>query len=277
MKLLIGLVHNNDSMRNSAMQETVEIIKNSLSASDSCDVVSENWQPKVLSMGFLDIFRKFLANAVAYFRILSFLANRHLPKLTSNLLHAFAVNLSSAVKDLRKALRKDLGPARTLQLSIKHFLLWRRFIQSSADYLLVLEDDAVIFREHIQDLPRLWGVLSDSEAVAEFIMVGAGYSFAELGAERAVSETPDLGIQKATRPFANTASGYVINRKTATWFATSVSLRPRKLNVNADLLISQLLREIHDDGPNEAVRCLHFVPPIFDNASLFGRYKSSVS
>ena len=277
MKILIGLVHNNDTMRNAAMQETVEVVRRSLSVSDSCDVVSEYWQPKHLPMGFSDRVKKFLANTGAHFKILSFVAGGHLPTLIGNWLHASVVTLSSAFREVIKGLRKNLEPARTLQLSIKHFLLWRQFVQSSSDYLLVLEDDAIIFKDRIKDLSRLWSSLDANYSAAEFIMVGAGYSFAELGAEKAISETSEIGIQKATRPFANTASAYVINRETAKFFATSVSLQPKRLNVNADFLISQLLREIHDSDPTVGVRCLHFVPPIFDNASLFGRYKSSVS
>jgi hypothetical protein len=277
MKILIGLVHNNDPSRNAAMKETVEIIKRSLSDADILEVVSESWQPKVLSMGFSDRIRKSLANSVAHIKIMSLMANGHLPTLFSNLLNSFAVSLSSTLRDIWKSLNGDLSPARTLQLSIKHFLLWRRFNESDSDYLLVLEDDAMIFHDRIRDLPRLWSLLGANQAAADFIMVGAGYSFSELRAKRVVTETSELGIHAAVRPFSNTASGYLINRETANRFVTCVSLRPRRLNVNADFLITLLLNEGGSFRQSEGIRCLHFVPPIFDNASLLGRYKSSVS
>jgi hypothetical protein len=277
MKILIGLVHNNDSSRNAAMQETVGIIKRSLSDSDNCEVVSESWQPKALSMGFSDRIRKSLTNSFAHLRIMSILSNGHFPTLFSNSLHSFAIILTSTARDIWKNLVGDLGPARTLQLSIKHFLLWRRFNESDSDYLLVLEDDAMIFRDRIKDLPRLWSLLGANQAPADFVMVGAGYSFSELRAERVVTETSELGIHAAVRPFTNTASGYLINRETANRFVTCVSLRPRRLNVNADFLITLLLNEGGSIRQSEGIRCLHFVPPIFDNASLLGRYKSSVS
>jgi len=277
MKILIGLVHNNDPLRNAAMQETVGIIKRSLSDADNCEVVSESWQPKILSMGFSDRIRKSLTNSFAHIKIMSLVANGHFPTLFSNLSYSFAVFLTSTVRDIWKSISGNLGPARTLQLSIKHFLLWRRFNESDSDYLLVLEDDATIFHDRIKDLPRLWGLLGANHVAAEFIMVGAGYSFSELRAERVVTETSELGIHAAVRPFTNTASAYLINRETANRFVTSISLRPRRLNVNADFLITLLLGDIDSPRQAEGVRCLHFVPPIFDNASLLGRYKSSVS
>lgn len=168
--------------------------------------------------------------------------------------------------------------AKTIQLTRKHNAAWSQFLESDRDFLLVLEDDALLLDgwnpRWVQAQKLLF---SDKSPGKLFISLGRGFGLNELGTlhlSRSIDEVGDFF--EVSKPFANTACAYLINRELAEALCTHSSSWPNRMLLNADFLLNDLMSRQTSASEQDKLTCLHATNPVFDNASLAGKYSSSL-
>jgi hypothetical protein len=168
--------------------------------------------------------------------------------------------------------------AKTIQLTRKHNAAWSQFLESDSDFLLVLEDDALLLdgwkSRWVQAQKLLFSVKSPGKL---FISLGRGFSFNQLGTIHLSRSLNELeGFIEMSKPFANTACAYLINRELAEALVTYSSSWPNRMLLNADFLLNDLMSRQTSSSEQSKLTCLHATNPVFDNASLAGEYSSSL-
>jgi hypothetical protein len=168
--------------------------------------------------------------------------------------------------------------AKTIQLTRKHNAAWSHFLESDSDFLLVLEDDALL----LDGWEATWVstqrmLLSNKMPGKLFISLGKGFGFDQLGTLHFSRPIDDVdGFMEMSRPFANTACAYLINRDLAEALVAYSSSWPSRLLLNADFFLNELMARLVSSSDRTEITCLHAVNPVFDNASLAGEYSSSL-
>jgi hypothetical protein len=168
--------------------------------------------------------------------------------------------------------------AKTIQLTRKHNAAWSQFLESDSDFLLVLEDDALLLdgwkARWVQAQKLLFSFKSPGKL---FISLGRGFSFDQLGTLH-LSRSID-GVEifiEMSKPFANTTCAYLINRELAEALVAYSSSWPNRMLLNADFFLNDLMSRLESSSEKDAITCLHAMSPVFDNASLAGEYSSSL-
>jgi len=278
--LEVVLIHNNNVERLNAMRNVLSTLKASVPAAVELSFAKEvSWQPERLSSRIMDRLGWALANS----RTQSLLA---LAKKSPSKFHTLLANLvgvSSFIvylgNEIRDALKKRDFSTRHRQVSRKHSVAWMAFDQASnADWLLVLEDDA-LFTEVGQR--EFWRIFADADGLSKdaptFLLASEGLALEVLKVEEQAFEVFSPYVKSPPFPFTNTAAAYLINKSLARYFVSSLELQPSLAANTIDFLINNLLLRLYLDRQGLTVVCHHAVNPPFQNASINGRYSSLIS
>jgi GR25 family glycosyltransferase involved in LPS biosynthesis len=168
-------------------------------------------------------------------------------------------------------LRKSKKSAIEEILSLKHLRAWLDFLESKDQVLCVLEDDARFVDDADQRLTRILYFLSSSNLQRFIVSLSASYSLKELWIENDVLRADDLVIEFKNGA-VNTTVGYLIDRQAASLFIEAVYKNPKKLRLNADFLLNDLLLDF-----KESVRCMQSIHPVIINGSVNGDFPSSIA
>ncbi len=276
MRVMIALIHNHDSVRNRAMRRTVSKLIGSASDVVDFQVVEVGWQPEDIVLRKREVLKTAYHNAIFGF-LMEFYSKK--PGLLAPFLALYRGVLVALIffsRDTWSSVRGDQSLSRAVQLSRKHNQAWGLFLESGSDWLLVLEDDALLlkggearFRELLRSL--------NMKCQRTFVMLARGYDLFELRAEHLRATKVDDFSFSTSVPFANTTAGYLVDRTLVQAFATYTSKAPQRLLQNLDFLLNRILMNLNSVLPRGAITCIHFDKPIVDNASLSGRYRSSVT
>jgi hypothetical protein len=171
-----------------------------------------------------------------------------------------------------------LSAAKTIQLTRKHNAAWSQFLESDSDFLLVLEDDALLLDGWKARWVQVQKLLFSNKASGKlFISLGKGFSPDQLGTLHLSKSIEDVdGFISMSKPFANTACAYFINRELAGALVTYSSSWPNRMLLNADFFLSEVMSRLQISSERTEITCLHATNPVFDNASLAGEYSSSL-
>jgi hypothetical protein len=151
---------------------------------------------------------------------------------------------------------------RQLNLTGKHVFIWQDFLETDADFLLVLEDDVF---GHSQSSRLLAEVLQGISNLNYPVFVNLIHQF-DLRSRTIEIDIPNLPSNLyATKVFANTTGAYILNRNMASYLFEAILTNPNLRVVGADWLIGLLGMKFADSTDSI---CLNSMPGIFENQSL---------
>lgn len=167
-------------------------------------------------------------------------------------------------------LEKGKKSAIEMALTHKHIRAWELFLDSEQDYLLVLEDDAIVTSSTPTELMLTITELQQHSHTF-FLNLTCAYSESELGLSRDLAfETDSLKCYKTGS--ANTTGAYLIHRTLVSRFMQIIYERPQTVLLNSDSMLDQLLH-ISDIARS----CYQVKDPLVGNGSLNGTYTTTIS
>ena len=278
MKITLALIHNNDEFRNSRMGDVLKSLSSEGIDGGELGVIFQGWQPDRLQILLSHRIQHLMANA--WFEARWKWYTRHggisgAIVSTGRSTIAFSMSLAKSIFVWNAG---TSSAAKTIQLTRKHNAAWSQFLESESDFLLVLEDDALLLDGWKVKWAQIQKLLFSAKSPGKlFISLGRGFSFDQLGTLH-LSRSIDGGevFIEMSKPFANTTCAYLINRELAEALVTYSSSWPNRMLLNADFFLNDLMIRLASSSEKNDVTCLHATSPVFDNASLAGEYPSSL-
>jgi hypothetical protein len=228
-----------------------------------------HWQP---DPSFAD------STLVERFRVSRFSERLHRQHLRFRGRRRPPVTLGVSLREVVRCLtRRDGGQPFRSQLveqvlTDKHVRAWTDFLDSPAEVLIVLEDDAVIADD---TAARLRSVLGDARLDPGgllYLDLAGGFPLRKLCEPDRLLRL-DGGMVRTGVPFGNTTCGYALSRPLAAKMVTELAWRPELRCVGPDWLVNELLMRIHLRTP---VDCVHTEPTILGHGSFLGTYESHI-
>lgn len=278
MKITLALIHNNDEFRNSRMGDVLMSLRSEGRAGSEFVVVSQGWQPARLRILLRHRIQHLAANAGFEARWKWYTRTSGVSGAIVSIGRSLIAFSTSVVESLFFWRTGTSSAAKTVQLTRKHNAAWSQFLESDSDFLLVLEDDALLLdgwkARWVQAQKLLFSFKSPGKL---FISLGRGFGFDQLGTLHLSRSIEGVGgFVEMSKPFANTACAYLINRELAEALVTYSSSWPNRMLLNADFLLNDLMSRQTSSSEQSKLTCLHATNPVFDNASLAGEYSSSL-
>ena len=152
----------------------------------------------------------------------------------------------------------------------KHIDAWRGALRRGADFLIVLEDDAVLPIDVGAAADRIRNRLEGCGAGDDvYIDLAGGIRTEGLNVAFVPQQHAD-GWISYRRPVTNTACAYGLAAATAAAFCEMVDRRPWYRHLCIDWMIDMLMVERLKAARSFA--CFHASPPIFGHGSMIGAY-----
>jgi hypothetical protein len=277
MKIMFSLIHNNDVNRNLAMKATLDSLISSLPKGVDFIVQRFGWQPKDISISFIERISRAYENAKTGFVWEFYSARPSVAGWLRALPKACATLIIYLLREVPHSMVGNQSGARHLQVSRKHFLAWSYFLESDSTHLIVLEDDALLLDGGGSRFTNFIGEMEQtSDRNLFFALLSSGFPASELGLQHLDGLQIGRDTYSVSKPYVNGAAGYVINTVMAEEFTGTISQSPRLLNNTIDFMMNRIFI-MGERKTRDTFLCLHFTRPIVDNASLSGSYNSSIS
>jgi hypothetical protein len=277
MKVTISLIHNFNETRNEVMNQTVTTLLSEVIDEVDFDIARVGWQPQRINLSLSLTLRRAQQNAITGFLFTKYCKKFSTLESIKSTIRGGTIFVYYLMRDFWLYFRGNKASGRHHQLTQKHLRAWNQLVDSESEFLMVLEDDAVLLESGEFRMKQLISSLSNSNSNQPLLVqISSGFSFEHLKVDHLLLNEFNSNYVKMTRPFINSTAGYIINRKLAENFLDSVSNNPIVLLNNADFLINRLLMMKYFELKNKNIICFHLSTPIVDNASLSGKYESSI-
>jgi len=264
-RVLFALIHNGDEGRLAAIRPPLTEGARQLRA----EVHEFHWQPDPDASG-VSLLSRLLANRIderRHRRHLRFRGSgRPAPTLGAALrATAGALLRRGATDPFQSAIIERL-------LTDKHIRAWTALLDSEAQAVIVLEDDAVLTSAGFSRLKDL--IESDRIELSThvYLDLAGGYPIMKLCRPDAVRRLDQDLLE--TPAFGNTTCGYLVSRPLAALMVAELTWHPTLRRMGPDWLVNELLMRIHRTSP---VRCLHAEPSVFGHGSFLGVHASLIS
>lgn len=270
-RISVILIHNFDAARNQSALSQLELLRNISGKTEILSTLTIGWQPPLLPVDFSTFVLKELQTLIHLIRWYKYLGIGNSPsKGLSPVFGSVARLLLSPISFKSEARRRAVE----IELSLKHVRAWESFLETDAEWLLVVEDDIVLVEKPNSAFIRLERLVEDVDSVTPcFFSVSSPYSVLELNAAALVSSIEDQ-VTEFTRPISNTTAGYVVSRRAAELFVVEFRRSYSLRFLNADLMINEIFIRLSKLSQN--FKALHFNPEIFKNGTMSGHMESSI-
>ena len=256
--ICVALVHNNDQGRNSIIEPNIEDLCEFLGNTRAVEAIEASYQPDITPLSpELTLERKRMLQQVRR----DWATYREQDSET----YDDPTWITSA--------EQRLG-AIEMMLSDKHIRLWSRFLDSSCDFLLCFEDDAIFLHSSEQRLADVLKRASADGAGANlYADLAGGFGLPSLGLER-LFDRKEKDFVYFKKPVTNTTCSYLLNRPMVRDFAEILAYQPALRCLPADWLINKLLVEIERLGRRTV--CFHMEPTVFEHGTAKGVWPSTI-
>lgn len=264
MRYCVGLIHNQDRVRLTHARPGAERLANALGA-EFFEVFA---QPEIVphSKSFA------LWRSICHRRAdRLWRAHRCLPPRSRRARAAlFAKAMLGHIAMPAFSRAKQRAGAIEMIVAGKHVDAWRAALRRQADFLILLEDDALLPNDVGAAADRIRNRVESCGAGEDvYIDLAGGCRPEDLELLSVPQEYADGWIRYG-RPVTNTACGYGLAAPTATAFCEMLDRRPWYRHFCIDWLIDMLMVESLKAG--RAITCFHASPPIFGHGSMIGAY-----
>lgn len=152
----------------------------------------------------------------------------------------------------------------------KHLRAWDACIESEADYLIVLEDDAVFRDDSIEAIMSVLGVVSGIETEGPiYVDLAGGFSVAALRIGHLVQDRCD-SLTRYRKMVTNTGCAYLLNREMIERSMCFLLARPHYRLIALDWFMNRMFMEFEKTGVQGI--CFHADPPALQHGSFTGEF-----
>lgn len=156
-----------------------------------------------------------------------------------------------------------------LALTDKHIRCLTGFMESEAEFLLVLEDDVSLSIESLLTPEALAQKLDEPSEAPVFLSLTKAFTIEELGIVRGVEPDND-GFLRLANGATNTTAAYVVNRSFVDSGQSYLLERPYVRTMPSDWMLTVLMSRM------KGLICLHAKSAPFVNGSLLGLTQSEI-
>ena len=270
--VLIGLIHNNDEKRNKIILASIKKLKNYLSQNFLVDFTSIGFQKKLtLSSSFISFLREiyfllFHEKNWNQYRLLQQNTLIHNIRHIKYIIFKYLKNKSSFIQRRKKITAIEIN------LTDKHIRLLDRFIESGKDYLIVLEDDAILNEDSFTKILNVLNLsIKHFENNYFCVDLAGGPSFSELKLDNIIIKRSE-DIIYLKKPIINTLCACIFNRNLVIDIKEKLLLSPFYRFMQADHMINALLFKLHNIDNSTYI---HFDPPAIEHGSFSGKSGTS--
>jgi hypothetical protein len=271
-ELQITLIHNFSRNRTESALNEIGKFRSNLKFVGLPGTTTIGWQPPINPVSYLALIRKEL-ETFKYLRRW----NKYLGRSVSlfDRSNPILVGMTRALGILRNVQEKRYKCAIEIELSLKHARAWEAFLELDAGWLMILEDDIILASDASNSVTTFENLLgNNARESAFFISISNPYSIEQLKIEKLVRSGHERFIE-LKKPCTNTTAGYVISRKAAEVLAISFRRDQALRYLSADLMLNEIFAR-NEFLPNRFASW-HVVPQIFENGTIEGKIKSSIS
>lgn len=265
MKLLIVLIHNNNSKRSHYLLPKLRQLERELSQNNKVQLVEEYKQPVLVPCKtFITLLRK----CYLWHLNREWLQYRDLKP--RNILIDYLILFRRLVLTLVGQSWENKRTAIDLCVTNKHIECWNKLLKLDADFVVCFEDDAIFKPDSISRLLMLLKEIEKYKNRPVYIDLAGGCSLDELKVST-LEYRRDKNRIYYKKPVTNTACCYLISKKTAGLFIDEIIKHPWLRLIPIDWLVNKLLILTI---PYDKYYTYHAYPPVFDHESLVRNYKS---
>ena len=268
-KILIALIHNCNEERNSRIRPDIQRLADRLQNGFEVDVREFSYQPELTPLSkatsfYLEVLREVLSQ-----RWRRHIGDRprSIRKIVRNLRKAAVRYIRNSDGEVDRQRRSD---AISAFVTNKHMKAWDTCLESKAEYLIVLEDDAVFGDESIERIASLVDVVSEMEGPV-YVDLAGGFPISALRIGHLAQDRRE-GLTRYRKPVTNTACAYLLNGKMIDQSMQLLCARPRFRLVAIDWLINWMFMELGKAGTR--VTCFHTEPPALQHGSFTGDFNA---
>lgn len=264
--ILIGLIHNNNSKRNELIFSSINELTNYLSKFFFVSNTKISSQSKLIFLSSLFSFLRemyylfFYENKLNKYRLLKSKTLIHKLKFTRYAITRYLKNQFSYRE------KKKRITAIEINLTDKHIRLLDQFIESGKDYLVVLEDDAILNVNSFSKILNVINLSIDNVDNTFFcIDLAGGTPFSDLKLDKIIKEKlEDIIFLK--KPIINTLCACIFNRNLVLRIKEKLLVKPLYRYIPADHMINNILFEIYH-AKNSNSTFIHYDPPAIEHGS----------
>ncbi|CEN55998.1 glycosyltransferase family 25 protein [Candidatus Methylopumilus turicensis] len=267
----VAFVHNNNQVRNDYMRAKIESMVASMQTDYQVKQIEVSYQSEILPQS---LFMSLISDVINQHLGSKWLRYRHLK--SSKFVEDVGFLKSLFVKYLfnpnGERFRRKRNRAIEVAVSDKHIRAWYQFLDTGADYLIVLEDDVVFKDDSNVRIKKLLGDLSKNYSNrACYVDLGGGFKLADLMINSLETKYVD-NYRHYQKPVTNTTCAYLVSRDLITKFNEILIRKPLLRFISVDWMINSLFILWGKDVSR--VICMHADPTIFNHGTFTGEYVS---
>lgn len=255
-QIVVGIVHNHNPNRLEQIRNTAALVASSFSESGiQASVIEAHYAPNLEGpQNISDVIALFTTDWVRSIFLARVGRSRRIWRLLKRVLIALAIFAKRGKRDPELAVKRAIAG--------KHLHLFETALNSDADFLMVLEDDAVLNEEGAQGfeelVPRTVKHLGADERW--YLNLG-GESREQLIANLAPFAAPDIaGFVKLRPAQVDTVCAFIVSRSALQEIWKTVLFRPEIRASPPDHLMNYIMDQ-------EEISCLHASPSFFIHGS----------
>ncbi|GGE58827.1 glycosyltransferase family 25 protein [Actibacterium pelagium] len=271
MEIFLALIHNNDAGRLDVIRPGIQALSKALAASASVSSHEFSHQDLRAEFSAKSALKRDLRAQMLFHSWDKYLTRKTRRKVfVSQLLSIVKTHLKRTPKEQERARRNAL-----IQMSVtdKHLRAWDSFLESGANHLLVLEDDALFKPDSIERFCSAFQGLKNqrTETQSFYWDLAGGFDLIDIGV--LALEKERTGDQISFRkPVTNTTCGYLMSRKLIESLRAQLLTNPLYREISIDWMLNRLLLDLEQDM--QLTECIHFLPPIFSHGSFSGAFEA---
>lgn len=161
-------------------------------------------------------------------------------------------------------------------LTHKHYQIWNYFINSDNKYLIVLEDDVIIYNDDdsMAYMEKILRRVEIENNKVIYVDLAGGLTIDQMKIKKQVNEQSEP-LMELNIFASRTTCAYMINREAASFFLNYLNGRTTHLDLYPiDWIVNFLGIKMKKDKVN--FLCIHTQPPIFTHGSVDGKFPSSI-
>ena len=156
-------------------------------------------------------------------------------------------------------------------LTRKHIAAWASG-KTAADFLIVMEDDAVFQTDTIIKFENLMRKIESLDSNSPlYVDLAGGFPFDAIGVTKNIVEC-DNGLCRIQKLMTNTTCCYLVNRRAAAIFSKKAASPFRYKGINPDWFINSIGHET--EAEDVQFLCFHGDPPLWQHGSMTGMFPS---